>query len=179
MIDFIVNETRNKTRKVILRTAAVMKDIDMLTYKLSDVATAEGIDKNNLASDIEETVDGSVLSRFVDARVAELRKRLSFCLEDEVITVVDNENYLQPEYEFIFTLPSTFKDSELKTAVSMMHDYLVRGALFDWYNKLGTPFGAQLAYEVADLEHKIVDIFREPRVVKHSMIFYQPFGRRR
>lgn len=179
MIDFIVPEPRNKTRKLILRTPAIMKDIDMLTYKLSDVASVEGIDNNNLSSDIEETLDGSVLSRFVDERVAELRKRLAFCLEDEAITVVDNENYLQPEYEFVFILPSAFKDSELKAAVSMMHNYIVRGALYDWYNKLGTPFGAQLANEVNELEHKIVDIFREPRVVKHSMIFYQPFGRRR
>lgn len=179
MMDYIEKDSFKKTRRVVLRTSSILKDIDSLTYKLTDTVNIDGINKDSVASDVEESLDGSILNRLLDARVSNLRKRLSFCLADETIIEVDNNNTACSEYVFDFILPKTFKDHDLKVAGSMMHDYVVRGILLDWYTKLGTNIGASLFSEVTALESKLVDLFREPSFVKHSTIFYQPYGRRR
>lgn len=179
MMDYIEKDSFKKTRRVILRTSGILNGIDALTYKLFDTVNIEGINKDSVTSDVEEPLDGFILNQFMDARVACLRKRLSFCLADETIVEVDNENKACSEYVFDFILPKTFKDHDLKVAASMMHDYVVRGILLDWYTKLGTNIGASLFSEVTALESKIVDLFREPSFVKHSTLFYQPYGRRR
>ena len=179
MMDYIEKDSFKKTRRVILRTSGILNGIDALTYKLFDTVNIEGINKDSVTSDVEEPLDGFILNQFMDARVACLRKRLSFCLADETIVEVDNENKACSEYVFDFILPKTFKDHDLKVAASMMHDYVVRGILLDWYTKLGTNIGASLFSEVTALESKIVDLFREPSFVNHSTLFYQPYGRRR
>lgn len=179
MMDYIEKESFKKTRRVVLRTSSILKDVDSLTYKLTDTVNIEGINKDSVTSDVEEPLDGFILNQFMDARVACLRKRLSFCLADETIVEVDNDNKACSEYVFDLILHKSFKDHDLKVAASMMHDYVVRGILLDWYTKLGTNIGANLFSEVTALESKIVDLFREPSFVKHSTMFYQPYGRRR
>lgn len=180
MIGHVMKEPREKERRITLRSENITTDIDRLTYKLADTAV-EGVAKDSISSDSEDNLDGAIISRLLNERAAVLRKRLTFCLKPETIVEIDDDNESSDEFVFDFILPGKFNDAELRNAVTMMHEYLVRGTLMDWYNKLGVAFGQSMVYEVAELESKVVDIFRKPGFVKHPTMFYQPYmgGRRR
>lgn len=180
MLGHVMKEPREKERRIVLRSENITKAINRLTYKLADTAI-EGLAKDSVSSDSEDNLDGAIISELLSARVAVLRKRLTFCLKEETIIEIDNDNISQAEYVFDFILPGKFKDNELRNAGMLMHEYLVRGTLMDWYNKIGVAFGQSMVYEVTELESKVVDIFRKPGFVKHPTMFYQPYmdGRRR
>ncbi len=180
MLGHVMKEPREKERRIILRSENITKAIDTMTYKLADTAI-EGLAKDNVSSDREDNLDGAIISELLEGRVAALRKRLTFCLKPETIVEIDDDNVSEAEFVFNFVLPGKFNDAELRNARTFMHNYLVRGTLMDWYNKIGVAFGQSMAYEVSELESKVVDIFRKPGFVNHPTMFYQPYmnGRRR
>lgn len=164
---------------VSLHINQITKDIDALSYKLAETAIADEDTRDSVASDSEDVLDGAVVSNLLGEREATLRKRLGFCLHEEVIYVVDNLFDINGVYEFKLQLPESFKDGNLRVAAKMMHDYLVKGTLLDWYNSIGSAYGTTLAAEVSALESKVVDIFRVPNTVKHPSILYFPSFRSR
>lgn len=170
-MEIIDRAPRIKTRRITLKKDNISHDVDALNYKLAET-TSEGAVRDNIASDSNEVLDGVVIGRFIDSRVAELYKRLDFCLEDVEVESADNDLDLTPSYEFRFLLPEKFKDTNLRSAASMMHDYVVKGVLIDWYNHIGSNYGARLEVEVARLESAVVSLFRVPGFVHHYSIPY-------
>jgi hypothetical protein len=61
----------------------------------------------------------------------------------------------------------------LEVVKIQMHDYIVRGVLFDWYKRLGIQTTAIDAGEVMELEENIVSSLRTPSYMKAPL---QPFG---
>ncbi len=173
MIETVRSEPRCKRRKITLHKNNIVHDIDVLSYKLAETSVDEPA-RDNVASDSETGLDGAVIAKLMDAREASLRKKLGFCLEDEEIIEIDNTEDLEPDYVFELRLPIGFDDKELKTAVRLMHDYLVKGTLLDWYVSIGTNFGAPLTGDVLLTESKVVDIFRKPGFVNHPDMIYWP-----
>ena len=57
-----------------------------------------------------------------------------------------------------------------------MHEYIVRGALLDWYKRLGMQTAAVDPMEVADLEENIVSSLRTP---SYTRVPLQPLGPRK
>lgn len=170
-MEIIDREPRTKQRKIILKKDNISHDVDALSYKLADTV-AEGATKDAIASDSNEILDGVIIGRLIDGRVAELYKRLEFCLEDVEVETADDDLDLTPSYEFRFLLPERFKDTNLRSAASLMHDYVVKGVLVDWYNHTGTNYGARLEDDVIKLESAVVSMFRVPGFVHHYSIPY-------
>lgn len=170
----VCREPRRKQRKITLHRANILNDIDLRTYKLAESSVADPEVRDHIQSDADEHLDGALLGSAMDARDAQLRKRLAFCIDPEGPVEVDDTADLEGEYEFVFLLPVSFKDANLKTAAKKMHDYIAKGALMDWYNDNGTQYAATLAVEVTELESQIVDIFRVPGVVRHPRIVFIP-----
>lgn len=166
-MEIVRREPRHKLRRIRLGREGIFRDIDCLTFKLAETVVAEPEARDKVASDSEDSLDGALITSFMDARAAQLRKRLAFCLECECTVSVDDGSDLEPDYEFRFRLPAAFKDSNLKVAAKKMHDYLVKGSVLDWYTQTGTGYGAALIGEVVELESQIVDIFRVPGFVSH------------
>lgn len=165
-----------KIRKVTLYKKAVHYDIDALTYKLTE-ATMQGVDqkaKSAVASDREEIFDASVLGRLTDYRDATLRRRLQFCIKDEEVTEFTNKPGEDPAYTYEFVLPIGFKDANLQNLGTKMHEYLVKGALLDWYVQMGVSVNTKpLEAQVSDLELSIVNMVRVPSTLRKPL---QPFG---
>ena len=177
-MEIVSREPREKQRKITLHKSNIVHDIDVLSYKLAETSVDEPA-RDNVASDSENGLDGVVTSQLMDSCEASLRKKLGFCLEDEEILEVDNTAELEADYVFKFHLPFSFDDKELRTAVTLMHNYLVKATLMDWYAHIGTNFGAGLGAEVLQLESKVVDIFRKPGFVTHPEMIYWPSYKRR
>lgn len=177
-METIYKEPREKRRRLVLYKNNILHDIDVLSYKLAETSI-QGDVKDSVASDSEDALDGSVMGRLMDSREASLRKKLGFCLNEAEIFEVSNSSEPEEQYIYDFHLPVSFKDIELKTAVSLMHDYLVKATLMDWYTHIGTTFGAALSIDVLQLESKVVDIFRKPGFVSHPEMIYCPSYRTR
>lgn len=164
-----------KTRRIILHKDQVLYDIEGLAYKLTEATALEGKAKNTLAADHNETLDGRLLSRMMDVRNAQLKKRLRFALVATAQKVACDNPANSTEYVYDLSLNDKFDDNMLEVVKTQMHEYMVRGALLDWYKRLGIQNTAVDAGEVLELEESIVATLRTPSYMKAPL---QPFGPR-
>lgn len=145
-----------KTRIITIFKDKVLADIDALSSKLADTVV-EGVEgKDAVASESDYGLDGYVISSLLDHRDALLRKRLVSILEKEVIETIDNAGENEDTYVYTLILPEDYEDTRLRSAVRLIHDYLVRGTLADWYTKIGTSYGAELLADAEGIENGIV-----------------------
>jgi hypothetical protein len=165
-----------KTRRIILHKDQVLYDIEGLAYKFAEATALEGKAKNTLAADHNETLDGRLLSRMMDVRDAQLRKRMRFALVPKSKEVSCDNPADNTEYIYDFSVSDKFDDNMLDVIQIQMHEYLVRGSLLDWYKRLGVQSVAVDAGEVIELEENIVSSLRTPSYTKAPM---QPFGPRK
>ena len=165
-----------KTRQIILHKDQVLYDIEGLAYKFAEAAAMEGRAKNTIAADHNETLDGRLLSRMMDLRNAQLRKRVRFALTAMDASVSCDKPDVDKEYTFDLSLADGFDDNMLSVVKTQMHEYIVRGTLLDWYKKLGVQTIAVDAGEVMELEESIVSSLRTPSYMKAPL---QPFGPRK
>ena len=170
MFECSITAPRDKQRKITLKKEPILQEIDRLSYKLSDSAI-EDARKDKVATDTEDELDGAIINSFLEGREAVLRKRLTFCLIEEECVEIDNTNAMNSDFVFQFQLSKEFNDREMRTAVQLMHQYLVKGTLVDWYMHTGVDTGT-LGIEVRDLENTIIGIFRRPYTVCSPRIAY-------
>lgn len=161
-----------KVRTVTLYRDKMTTEIDSITYKLGETSVADGTVRDSISSDTEDSLDGNIIANLMDAREAQLRKRLEAFLKKEEILEVSNNPDQEESYVFTFCLPEDFNDSRLRPIAKVMNDYIVKGTLLDWYSRSGTAFGADLVQEVGILESRAVDLFREGFVLHPTMIYF-------
>lgn len=165
-----------KTRRIILHKDQVLYDIEGLAYKFAEATALEGKAKNTVAADHNETLDGRLLSRMMDVRDAQLRKRLRFALVPISKEVSCDNPVDNTEYIYDLSVADKFDDNMLDVIQIQMHEYLVRGSLLDWYKRLGMQSVAVDAGEILELEENIVSSLRTPSYTKAPL---QPFGPRK
>lgn len=165
-----------KTRKIILHKDQLLYDIEGLAYKLSEATALEGKAKGVVAADHNETLDGRMLSRMMDIRHAKLCKRLRFALKAKVQAVACDNPEEKAEYIYELNLADGFDDNMLEVVKTQMHEYIVRGSLFDWYKRLSIQTAAVDAGELMELEESIVSTLRTPSYMKVPL---QPWGPRK
>lgn len=130
-----------KTLRVRLSKAIIDNDIDQRTFKRMEASfqNAPETSKDAVASDTEEDHDAAIVTRYRDYRDAKLRKRLIKYLEEDssVEEFTNAPRSTEPEYVYTFSVPDDFR-SELMGDISvMMHEYIVRGTIYDWYKYAG------------------------------------------
>lgn len=166
-----------KTCEITIKTEAVLYDVDAITYKRMDATMAAQSDReqNALSSDSAEDLDKYMLLRFIDARDARLRKRLSFALQSEEAETlsVSNEMPTGEAYSYKLNVPDNFTRDKSLSLVAQIHDYFVKGAAYDWYVNAGVQ--PLVTYEVLELlEQSIINMLRTSYVKRPI----QPFGPR-
>lgn len=165
-----------KTRIVDVYKNEVYKDVDLYTHKHVDSREDMGARSGNaVSSDTSETVDGSVIARFVEFRDAQLRRKISYALNEEWRPYADDQITLEKNvYRYALVLPEGFKDSTLRVIAEYFHRFLVFGALADWYRQFGMAQQAA-AYEsqLDDILKDINSLTRPDSIVKRPL---QPFG---
>ncbi len=165
-----------KQRDVAVYKKEVFRDIDLLTHKHVDGSEQQDNRiRNAVSSDFSEGVDGAVISRYVEFRDAQLRRRVAFALTDlyqEKAT--DKLNLDDAHYHYHFTVPTSFNDNLLRPLAEYIHRFLMFGALYDWYSQFGD--ARQAAYygaQADEMEDEIASMLRGSGIVKRPL---QPFG---
>lgn len=162
-----------KTRKIILHKDEILYDVEGYAYKFTEAAGLEGKAKNTVAADHNETLDGRLLARMMDARDAQLRKKLKFAVFASSTEVSCNKPDEAQEYVYSLWLADKFDDTLLGAIKVQMHEYIVRGTLLDWYKRLNIQSNAVDAGEIVELEESIASSLRTPSYTRAPL---QPFG---
>ena len=157
--------------RIILHKDQVLHGIETLAYKFSEAAGLEPKQKNVVAADHNENLDADILSRMMDLRDARLRKRLRFVLSRTDNNVACDKPNTGSEFVYDMLLEGV-DGNDLESAKTLMHEYMVRGSLRDWYLQLGIQT-AITTEEVDMMEEEIVSILRGKSFIKAPM---QPFG---
>lgn len=169
-----------KQRKIILHKHELVKEFESLTYKFAETALQDDAVKDSVQADTETTLDGTVVIRLMDLRYKILKSKISFSLVKTDRCVVDDTFRLSPTYEFNLDLEDDFDDNKLDIAVTFFHEYIVKGALLDWYNRLGATTGtAGLKDTVDELEKECASQLKGTGYVKHPGLCYIPSYRTR
>ena len=126
-----------KRAKIIIYKAEVDHDIDAGTYKRTDASLDGASDRqqNAVSSDAAEDLDGSLIARYRDRRDAKIRERLKYCLKKDPDEVLEYRNILNldPAYIYELTVSDDITAADIESAGTKIHEYIVRGSLYDWY----------------------------------------------
>lgn len=161
-------------RKIIIFKKEVFEQIDHITQKFADAALSEmvAIARDALTSDNDEALDSLVLSRYVDYRAARVRKLLSPALNRSPLTHYDNEGYpiearagkdasdempVDPKYVYEIKDNVRISGDILESLAIYIHEYIVRGALYDWYSHLGSDHARDFG-DIFELEKELQGI---------------------
>jgi hypothetical protein len=131
--------------------------------------------QNALSSDSKEELDGSLINRYIAGRVAKLRRKLAFALKPGNATMTATPAASVPErINFDLLVPDKFTYEQLSAMSELMHEYVVKGAILDWYQFTGiAPTVSKEELEL--LESAIVSTLR----VGFTHRPLQPFGPRK
>ena len=166
-----------KQRTITIMLHEVYRDIDSLTYKYAEVSEVPTPSiKNGMMSDTTEHLDGLLLARAVDYRDAKLRAWISRFLKEEEVYNVGNTIESKDRIVYCLNLEDSFRDAVLRPLCSMIHRYLVFGALFDWYGSgMGSRQAQNYSSELDRLEQDIMDELNSDTIVQKTK---QPFANR-
>ena len=152
-----------KTRTVTLKKRDLFHDIDMLSLSLSRTSGGDEVRRaDSIATDTSTTNGVRAFTRLADKRVADIRQLLSDFLI--IATQASLDDTLDPsDYVITLSVTTEMQDSMLDAIVRLMHDYVVNGALADWYTEIGVGPAAHL-----------LQIASEDLARIRELIYYRP-----
>lgn len=162
-------------RTIIIFKKEVFEQIDHITQKYADAALSEmiAIARDALTSDNDEALDSLVLSRYVDYRAAMVRRLLSPGLNKSPLTHYDNDGYpiearagkdasdelsISPRYIYEIKDSERISGDMLESLAIYIHEFIVRGALYDWYSHLGSQHARDFG-DIFELEKELRGVF--------------------
>ena len=166
-------------KDLVIRLSKTMfdNDIDARTYKRME-ASLQNLNETGrdaVASDTEEDHDAEIITRYRDHRDARIRKRLIRYLVTEVPshTFTNRPKSPFPDYLYVFRVPDDFRTEIMEAIKDDLHEYIVRGTLFDWYRHAGIP-PTDTEQSLEEMENEILNSLRgRPDVSARPL---QPFG---
>ena len=166
-----------KDLTITLSKAMLDNDIDQRTYKRMEASlqNLNETSKDAVASDTEEDHDAEIISRYRDYRDAKIRKRLVKYLVTEVPSHVFTNRPKSPfpDYLYVFRVNDDFRTETMEAIKDLLHEYIIRGTLYDWYRYAGLPT-TDTAKDLEDMEDEILsDLRGRPDVNARPL---QPFG---
>lgn len=179
-------EEAAKHKTITIKKSRVFQDIDLLTHKHTDgndtFSSPENRNrflyspqtKNARSSDINESVDHEVISRYVEFRDSRLRDLMQRHLATvEYTSATDALRHDEETYVYNIIVDEEFNDNTLLPLTEYIHRYLVYGALYDWYSQFGIAQAGVYGSQLDKLEEDITSALRGPSIAKRPL---QPFG---
>ena len=152
-------------------------DIDARSYKRMEASlqSLNETGKDAVASDTEEDHDAQIITRYRDHRDSKIRKRLIRYLVTEVPShdFTNRPKSPFPEYLYVFRVPDDFRTEIMEAIKDDLHEYIIRGTLYDWYKYAGIP-PLDTEQSLEEMEDDILNSLRgRPDVSARPL---QPFG---
>lgn len=133
-----------KTRIVTLKKKDLFHDIDMLSLSFSRTSGGEEVRRaDSLATDTSTTNGTRTFTRLADKRMSDIRQTLSEFLNTATQASLD-DSLDTSNYVISFSVTTELDDKVLESLVALMHDYVVKGSLADWYAEIGAGPAASL-----------------------------------
>ena len=160
-----------------LSKALLDNDIDQRTYKRMEASlqNLNNTGKDAVASDTQEGPDAEIITRYRDYRDAKIRRRLIRYLITEVPSHDFSNRPKSPfdDYLYVFSVKDDFRTEVMEAIKDLLHEYIIRGTLYDWYRYAGLPT-TDTAQDLEDMEDEILNELRgTPDATTRPL---QPFG---
>ena len=162
---------RHKTVTIQLPCKDLLWDLDAHTHLMGEAlrASASARAADIFASDSAEAFGKRFLCRQIESNGAHLSDILSDkigkCEFKTTSPDVSADSQLElmatgvTSLEFELTISQEFKDDMAKPAAKLMHEYIVKSSLKDWYEALGSNNGEIYNTQIAELVTRIVKAF--------------------
>lgn len=162
--------SRRTEIKVKLLKKDLLFDMDASTHLLSEAEKAQATAKQAdiLATDSTEVFGLRVLSRYLETRGAQLSQVLNNYVPTTSVstgTYTPKDDQLKltgtsvNAIEYTFKVSVEYNDSNTQPLALLMHEYVVKGALLDWYNALGINKGVEIPARLQELEARMHSLF--------------------
>lgn len=166
-----------KDLTILLSKTMLDNDIDQRTYKRMEASlqSLNETGKDAASSDTEEDQDAEIISRYRDFRDAKIRKRLVRYLVTEVPSHVftNRPKSPVPDYIYVFRVADDFRTEIMESIKDLLHEYIIRGTLYDWYRYAGLP-ATDTEQTLEALEDEILNDLRgKPTATTRPL---RPFG---
>ena len=126
-----------KSRTITIKKDDIFFDIDSLSLSFSEVSGGDGIARADaIAAETGTTAGTRKYTRLADRRAADIRTLLRRFLPTTSATTA-NDQLSTSDYAFALTLDSEFEDAMMAPLTAEIHDYIMKGALADWYDGIG------------------------------------------
>ena len=172
-------ETHDDGEKVYLMSIvekSIIEEVAAITRKYNDASERrkDVVLHSTIAADHNGSVDTGLISRRIKNWYAKLRSELLFCLfrESDIQTgTIPTRSYTT--LDLLMHFCPEFDELLLPNVTTLVHEYLVNGALYEWYEKAGSQQAVVYGAKLQGMQEEIVSILRGPSIVKRPM---QPFG---
>lgn len=144
-----------KTINIILHKDKLYKKIESVTWKRADATLSERPEREQAATSADtddEAVDAMLVEDYCLRRDARIRARLKFCLIDETGSEMTYDNDLAGDdrFEYKLKLDDDVTKSDVQSIGTLLDEYVVRGATYDWYMRMG--------YQPTDSEQSLQEL---------------------
>lgn len=126
-----------KTWTVTVKKADVFFDIDMLSLAYSEMAAADApLKADHIATETASDGGRRIITRMCDHRVSDLRQLLEKFIAPVTATTA-NDTLVTGDWTFNIRISVEAEDNTLATITDLCHEYIVSGALADYYAQIG------------------------------------------
>lgn len=149
----------SKSRTITIKKKDILFDMESLSLSLSDVTAVDDVRRKDAMS-IDTTSDNGLrdATRLADRRAGEIRSMLRK-LVTTATAASTNDQLSTADYAFALTVDDEFDDNQMVPLTALMHEYIVKGALSDWYKNNGiNGAGDALASELKGIEERIKEL---------------------
>lgn len=145
------------SKTITLTKETIMQAVDVSTFKridaqVGDLAGAGDKTLNAVSSAHEEGLDKALILGYCNWRDARLRSRLRFCLAStNDADGYNDSNDSSSDYTYKFNVNDDFSDDDVRALGIKMHEYIVRGAIYDWYRYMNlSPVDSEQGLQVLE-----------------------------
>lgn len=166
-----------KKINIVLHKTRLFEKLESITWKRADASLAERTEREQSATTADteaEKVDALLLDDYCNRRDARIRARLKFCLIEETGDEITFDNTIQsdPEFKYVLNLDDDITKSDVQAIGTLIEEYILRGASFDWYLHMGyDPLDSEIALK--EIEDSVASVVRGKSWGARPL---QPFG---
>lgn len=157
-----------KVWNISIKKNDLFHDIDELSLEFSKVSGGDDIRRADVVAFESDTANGlRTATRLCDARMGRVRDRLSRFVNSipAIGDTVVNNLLSSGDYSLQLRVSTECEDNVVQTITGLIHQYIVAGALADWYEQIGMANNRESLNKTAS---EAMD-----SVIK--LIYYKPF----
>ena len=147
-----------KSRTITIKKNDIFFDINALSLSLTQATGADVVKADAISTDSLSATGQRELTRLVDRRAGEIRSMLRKLITTDTASSA-NDQLSTADFAFALTVDTEFDDNQMVPLTALMHEYIVKGALSDWYKNNGiNGAGDSLASELKGIEERIKEL---------------------